>query len=308
MPHRHAGFSRFGYVLLALVAIGWGVNWPIMKLVLWDVPPLTFRGGCLFAGGVGILTIAHFAGYSLAVPRREWSALFWLTAFNIIGWNLFAIYGLALLPSGRAALLGYTMPLWSIPLSAWLLHEKLTRQRLAGLVLGMIGVFVLISADLARMSRSLLGVGLMLCGAICWGLGVVLLKRFTPRIPTITLSGWMMLGGGLPVTLAALALEHDAWRPVGLYPALGLIYNAVVVFMFCYWAWNRIVFMVPVAVSSLSALVTPVIGVISGMLMLGEQPTWRELIAGLLILGSIALVVRETRRKQDVRPADGPVA
>jgi drug/metabolite transporter (DMT)-like permease len=307
MPPRHSGFSRLGYVLLALLALGWGFNWPVMKIVLQDVPPLTFRGPCLLLGGLGILLLARIGGVSLKVPRHYWRPVLWLAAFNIVGWNVFAIYGVALLPSGRAALLGFTMPLWSMLLSAWLLHEPLTRRRSAGLTLGMAGVFVLMSADVLAMGGALIGVGCMLAAAICWGAGVVLLKRYALDVPTIALTGWMMLAGAVPLTVAALVLEPDAWRPISLYPALGALYNIVVAFMFCYWAWNRIVLMVPVAVASLSSLITPIIGVISGMLVLGEQPQWREWVAAALILGAIALVLRgEHGRKPGA--GDAPIA
>jgi drug/metabolite transporter (DMT)-like permease len=303
MPEPASGFSRRGYVLLALLALGWGLNWPIMKIVLRDVPPLTFRGACLLIGGVGVLALARLGGVSLRVARRDWRPLAWLTACNIAGWNVFAIYGIDLLPSGRAALLGYTMPLWSILLSAWLLHERLTPRRLAGLGLGMAGVAVLMSADIRAAGGALVGVACMLAAAASWGLGVVLLKRAALRVPTIVLTGWMMTCGGLPLAAAALALEYAAWRPVGPYPAVGVLYNIVIAFMFCYWAWNRIVLMVPVAVSSLSALITPVIGVLSGMVLLGEQPQWREWLAATLILGAIALVIRGER---DVAPTPAP--
>lgn len=69
-----------------------------------------------------------------------------------------------------------------------------------------------------------------------------------------------------------------------------MIYNTVIAFMFCYWAWNRIVLMVPVAVSSLSSLATPLIGVISGMVLLGEPIGQQELLAAALILGAVASV------------------
>jgi drug/metabolite transporter (DMT)-like permease len=305
VAHRtHSHFSRFGLVLLALLALGWGLNWPIMKIVLQEVPPLTFRGVCLLAGGLGILLIARLVGERLTIPRAYWGRLALLSACNIIGWNVFAIYGVALLPSGRAALLGYTMPLWSITFSTWLLHEPLTRRRIGGLALGMLGVATLMGPDVVSLHGAGLGALLMLGAALVWGLGVVLLKRFAVPAPTITLTAWLMLSGGVPIALAALVLEHAAWHPVTLGPALGLLYNALVAFMFCYWAWNRIVLMVPVAVSSLSSLITPVIGVVGGMWMLGERPGWHEFLAGVLILAAIALVLNEPRRQPIDMPPD----
>lgn len=287
-----SSFSRFGLLLLALLALGWGFNWPIMKIVLQDVPPLTFRGVCLLAGGIGVLGLARVIGGSIRIPRAYWTRLLLLSACNIVCWNVLAIYGVGLLPSGRAALLGYTMPLWSMTLSVFLLNERLTARRIAALALGMTGVLILMSADFARWRDAVLGVSLMLGAAFTWGLGVVWLKRFALPIPTVSLTGWLMLIGSVPICIAALAFEQSAWRPIGPAPMLGVLYNIFVAFMFCYWAWNRIVLMVPVAVSSLSSLVTPVIGVLSGMWLLNEQLSWREVVAALLILGGIALVLR----------------
>lgn len=301
---KRSGFSGFGLALLGLLALGWGFNWPIMKFVLREVPPLTFRSVCLLVGGVGMLLIARLAGQSIAVPRRYWSRLLMLTGCNTFGWNVLVIYGIALLPSGRAALLGYTMPLWSMLLAVWLLHERLTAERIFALFLGLAGVAVLMSDEIAQLSGALVGVALMLAAAFLWGLGVVLLKRFALPIPTLVLTGWTILIAGVPITLAALILEHSQWRPIGFYSALAVLYNIFVAFMFCYWAWNRIVLMVPVAVSSLSSLITPIIGVLSGVWLLHEPLTWRELAAGAFILGAIALVLRPGAR---TRPSAPPI-
>jgi drug/metabolite transporter (DMT)-like permease len=295
MPNKASHFSRAGLILLVLLTLGWGLNWPIMKIVLADVPPLTFRGACLLAGGAGMLALARLVGQPLRLPATMLPPVLLLAALNVVGWNVFAVYGVSLLPSGRAALLGYTMPLWSMVFSVWLLNDRFTARGAVGLALGMGGVFTLIGNELTTMSSALVGVACMLAAAFVWGLGMVLLKRFAVQLPTLTLTGWMTVFGGLPIALAALALEREAWRPVGHAATWGLLYNAVVAFMFCYWAWNRIVLMVPVTVSSLSSLVTPVVGVLSGMLMLGEVLGWRELAAAALILGAIRLVLRTPR-------------
>lgn len=284
--------SPFGLLLLGLITLGWGFTWPVIKLVLVETPPLTYRASCLFAAGAGILVLARIGGQSLRVPARYWGRLLALSACSIVGWNVLVIYGVGHLPSGRAALLGYSMPLWSMLLSVWLLDERFTARRGVALLLGMGGVMVLLGADLARMTSAATGVVLMVGAAISWALGVVLMKRFALPIPTVSLTGWMMLTGAAPIAIAAVLLEHDRWRPVSTIPALGLAYSVLVTFMFGYWAWNRLVLMVPVAVSSISALATPVVGVLSGMWLLDEPLTWQEIIAGLFILAAIALVLR----------------
>jgi len=123
------------WVLVALT-LGWGFNWPMMKLALTEMAPMHFRTWCLAAGVLGLFAIALANGLSMRVPAGQWGRLTAIALANMTCWNVFAIYGIPLLPSGRAAILGYTMPVWSVPLSVWLLKEPLTGRRVLGMALG----------------------------------------------------------------------------------------------------------------------------------------------------------------------------
>lgn len=294
----HHRLPREGLLLLAALSLLWGMNWPIMKIVLTEIPPLYFRATCLILGGSGILVIARIGGHSIS-PRDHWQRLMTLSLFNIIGWNVPAIYGVSLLPSGRAALLGYTMPLWSAILSVWLLGERITLQRMLALLLGLAGIAALMGGSLQGMLEAPVGIACMILAAWNWALGVVLLKRLKITMPTIALTGWTMLLGGLPLLLIAVPLETPRLVVPGFWSSFGLIYNILFAFMFCYWAWNRIVLMVPVAVSSLSSLVTPLIGVAGGTFLLKEKLSWQEGLAALLILAAVATV---SYKRQSVDP------
>lgn len=238
-------------------------------------------------GGLGVLAIARASGHTIAVPEGKWPRLMVLSLFNIIGWNVPAVYGVSLLPSGRAALLGYTMPLWSSMLSVWILGEKLTPRRLLALFLGLGGIVALMGGSLEGMLQAPIGIACMIIAAWSWALGVVLLKRLPILMPTTALTGWTMLIGGLPLIFIALPLETSRLVLPSFWPTFGLIYNVFLAFMFCYWAWNRLVLMLPVAVSSVSSLVTPLIGVAGGTLLLGETLGWQEGVAALLILAAV---------------------
>jgi drug/metabolite transporter (DMT)-like permease len=290
MHNTHDRLPPQGLLLLAALALFWGLNWPVMKIVLSEVPPLYFRGGCLLLGGIGMLALARISGVKVRIPQGCWGRVLLLSLFNIIGWNTLIVYGVALLPSGRAALLGYTMPLWSAVLSVWILGETINRRRIIGLILGLAGIMALLGGSLQGMLQAPLGVACMIAAAWSWALGVVLLKRLPVGMPTSSLTGWTMLLGGIPMFAVAVALESSRLTVPSFWPAFGLVYNTLIAFMFCYWAWNRIVFMVPVAVSSLSSLSTPLIGVLGGVLFLGEPLGWREIVASLLILAAVGTV------------------
>ena len=286
----HHRLPRQGLILLAALTFCWGINWPVMKIVLAEVPPLYFRGTCLLLSGLGLLLIARISGHSIVIPRRHWSHLAVITLINVVGWNVLAIYGILLLSSGRAALLAYTMPIWSTLLSVPILGEALTRQRLIALALGLAGIVVLMGGTLAGFFSTLPGFAAMILAAWAWALGIVLFKRFRVAMPTISLTGWTMLFGSFPVLAVAIPLETARLGIPSCWPMAGLFYNVFLSFMFGNWAWNRIVLMVPVAVSSLSSLVIPLVGVSSGMVLLGEPLGWQEIVAAALILSAVATV------------------
>lgn len=290
IPSPHERLPRQGLLLLAALSLFWGANWPIMKMVLSEVPPLYFRGACLLLGGVGMLALARVSGMSLRVPAGQWKRVLWLALFNIVGWNALVIIGVSLLPSGRAALLGYTMPLWSMTLSILFLGEQLTVRSAIGLLLGLSGIVVLVGGSVEGMLQAPAGVACMILGAWSWAIGVVLFKRLPVTMPTSSLTGWTMLLGSLPLLVLAVPLETSRLSMPSPAPIIGMLYNILVAFMFCYWAWNRIVLMVPVSVSSLSSLSTPLIGVLGGVVFLGEPLGWQEIAAALLILGAVGSV------------------
>lgn len=286
---------RAGLVLLALLSLGWGFNWPVMKAVITEIPRLIFRGDCILLASIGLFGIAWLSGQSLRVPAGRWPQLLSLAICNIVGWNVFMIYGLSLLPSGRAAILGYTMPVWSALLSVWLLHEPLTSRRVAGLALGMGGMGLLIGAEFEKLGSAPTGVMLMLLAAIFWAGGLVIYKRDPPPMPISSLTAWQALIGGLPIAIAGHAMESVEWGQISFWPWFGFWYNVFIALLFCYWAWNKLVQMVPAAVSSLGSLIVPVIGVFSGIVFLGEVPHWQDFAALVLVLAAIATVLLPKR-------------
>ncbi len=283
---------RAGLILLGLLSLGWGLNWPIMKVVITEIPRWIFRGDAILLAAAGLFGVAWFSGQSLKVPRGRWPQLIGMASCNIVGWNMFAIWGVSLLPSGRAAILGYTMPVWSALLSVWLLDEPISRRRLGGLVLGMCGMALLIGAEFEKLGSAPVGVILMIIAAIFWAGGLVIYKRDPLPMPITSLTAWQGLLGGIPIALSGHALESVDWGGISFWPMFGFWYNVFIGLLFCYWAWNKLVQMVPAGVSSLCSLIIPVVGVFSGMVFLGEAPRWQDFAALLLVLTAVAGVLR----------------
>ena len=288
--------------ILAGLTIAWGFNWTAMKVSLAEVSPWTFRTLCLGAGSGVLFAVLRAGGQPLGVPRGQWPRLVLLALFNITSWNILVAYGVSMIPSGRAAILAYTMPVWSIPLSMLVLGERITARRAAGLVTGMVGMALLLVEDLAMLRAAPLGTLLVLCAAFTWGLGTVLQKRLPVAMPLGAYTAWIMLIGGVPIFFGAAVL--DLGRPIpdiSLRASLGVLYNILIAFAWAHWAWLKLATVLPVSVFSISMLLIPVVGVISGMLFLGERPSWQEYAALGFVIASLFSVA--TAKKDGAQPA-----
>ena len=294
--HEHLP-ARLWWVLAALTVV-WGFNWTAMKVAIAEIAPFTFRTFCLGLGSGLLFGYLRASGKPMAIPRGQWGRLALISFFTITCWNILVVLGLQHIPSGRAAILAYTMPAWSIPLSVLVLGERMTGAKLFGLALGLGGLVLLLWDDFAGIERAPLGSLLVLGASFTWAIGTVLQKKFPVSAPLPAFTAWLMLIGGAPIYLGMLLFEDlGQLGRVGFWPAMGLAYNVLFSFAWGHWAWMTLVTSVSVTVFSLSMLVIPVFGVLSGMLFLGERLGWNEYAALLLVLGSLASVVIAPRRR-----------
>lgn len=111
---------------------------------------------------------AHFKGISIFVPKHERKALFKLSLFNMVGWHLPMIYGVSLLNSGRAAIIGYTMPVWALLASAFCIAKN-NHYRFAWNCVGYERRSLLAWGSAGQWGNHPLGIGVMLVAAITWG-------------------------------------------------------------------------------------------------------------------------------------------
>ena len=286
-----------GIVLLVALTITWGLNWPMMKLALLEVPPWTFRSLCLMVGGSALLALAFVSGGPMSVPVRRLPALALVSLFNITGWHLFSAYALLYTGSGRAAIIGYTMPLWASLLSLWVLHARPSVRQIAALLLGMAALALLIIKDFGALGAAPTGALLMLGAALCWAVGTVLVKKFAWDGLAITaLTGWQQLIGGAPIVIGWWLLEPvPDLGALSLPAALGLAYAIFVAMIFCQTAFFKLLSLLPAHVAAISVLPVPVVGVVSSAVLLAEPVGLAEVAALALVVGGLFLLVRPDR-------------
>lgn len=281
-----------GLVLLVLLTLFWGINWPAMKLALTGISPFTFRTICLFIGGLSLLAFALAKRESVRVAATDLKPLLLASLLNVTGWHIFSAYGLLLVPAGRGAIIAFTMPIWASILASLVLKEAFTGRKLIGLILGVSGLAVLIGPELAGLGAAPIGSLLMLGAAVTWAMGTIVTKRQPWRLCTAALTGWQLTLGGIPVLIGALLID-PAPDFTGLSGTVlwAAIYAALIPMIFCHWAWFRIVELFPASIAAIGTLAIPVVGVLSSALVLGEPIGLAEIAALVLVLAGLSVVM-----------------
>ncbi len=281
--------------MLVALTLVWGLNWPVMKIGVTGYPAITFRVISLWIGapllGLGLLVLRQ----PLAVPRRYWGELFWLGVTNMFVWHALMVLAVQALSSGRAAILGYSMPIFSAVFGALFFGERLRARAWAGVAAAALGVLLLLWHELSNMAGRPLGVLLALVGAATWAVGTQKMRHHTIPVPTPALVFWMTAMSACIMSLLSLLFERERW--MAPTPAVwgAILYNGVLIFAAAQVVWFSLARALPPVASTLGVMLIPILGVFSGAWWLGESLHWQDWAAmGLMVL-AIASVLWPAR-------------
>jgi len=256
--------------LLVVLTLVWGTNWPLFPIAVREVSVWTFRAVAVAIAGIALLLLARVRGQPLRLPRRHWGTVIAATCFYLVFWNIASTYAAVMIPSGQAAILGFTMPLWSALISWALLGEKMNRRLLLALGLGAAAVGLLMLRGIEAYARAPLGFALGLAAGAGWAVGSLILKRRPVDVPVLVLTGWQLLITAVPTSIGALALGDHHWF-VPSWQSIAVIgYIALVPMAIGNAVWFTIAALLPVNVAGLSAILVPVVAMVSGAIVHGE--------------------------------------
>ena len=284
-------FSRRQLAVLVALTLVWGINWPVMKIGVGAMPPLTFRTLSLWLSLPVLALAVAWTKVPLRVPRKHWPELLLLTATNMLIWHSLIIVAVKSLSSGRAAILGYTMPIFAAVFGAAFLGIRLLPRAWCGVAAAAAGVLLLLWHELSNLAGRPVAVLMTLAGAATWAAGTHLLKRSRLPVPTLAIAFWMTALTALFLSLLAVVFERAQWAPPPRAAWGGIAYNAVLIFGFAHAAWFWLARDLPPVASTLSVMFIPVVGVFGGALWLGEVLHWQDWAAVLLLVLAIASVL-----------------
>ena len=283
------------WALVALTLM-WGVNWPMMKLSLQETTPLMFRASTMLLGASWLFFYVARKGERMWPAGREWGAIALLGLPNVLGWHTLSIFGVQELASGRAAILGFTMPIFTVLLGAAFFGERVTPRVRVAVLCAALAIGLLLWHELARLSGRPQGVLWMLSAAVCWALGTLMFRRAQLTLSPLVVTVWMLLLGSVVVGAMALALEPlpDPSR-FSLPMWTSLAYGVFINYGFAQLIWFGMARDLPPATSAMSIMAIPLVGALSATVIVGEIPHWQDWLAMGFVMIAIASVLWPTR-------------
>lgn len=277
-------------LLPLLLALLWGFNWPAVKIVLSEFPPFVLRSIGLTSGGLILLAVALLLRRRLTVVAAAWFPLIMAGTLNIAGFNIFTAFGQLSTTTSRAAILTYTMPIWSTLLAALFLGEAIDRRKATALGAGALGIALL--AYPVFQSGATQGVIFPLLAALSWALGTIVLKKWPLKSDPIVTTSYQLLIGAF-ISVIGLGVSGQA-LPESLSPtvAAAFTFHIIGATAGAYFLWFAILARNPASTTALLSFAVPVVGVLSAMLLVGDRPSLLDIIGFAAILLAVAYAWR----------------
>lgn len=283
--------ARLVWLLLCGI---WGSTWLFIKLGLEALPPITFAGIRFVISCLILFVLIRARNIPLPRKSRDWLLLL-ITGVMSFTLNYGLVFwGEQYISSGLAALLQATLPAFGLVFAhIHLPGERMTWAKTIGVVLGVFGVAVVFSNQLAIAGqKALAGCVALVLSALFAAYSNVLVKAYGKQLEPAILAGGQMFFGLIPLMVLGILLEGNPfalrWTPLALLSLLYLaVVGSVIAFLLYYWLVHNM----DVTKSMMIALVTPVVAVVLGMVVLGEELSWRTIVGGLMIMAGLGLIV-----------------
>ncbi|MFF2090509.1 DMT family transporter [Paenibacillus sp. NPDC058174] len=283
-------------MLIAFLVIVWGINWPLTKEALQDMPPILFSGVRTLIGGLLLLMVA-IPRYKRLQLRKNGSIYLISTLFNVILYYGLQTIGIHYLPAGLFSAIVFLQPVL-VGLFSWLwLGEMMNGLKIAGLILGFAGVGVMSAGGLSG-HLSMTGIVLALSSGLSWALGTVFVKKVSSRVDSIWLVSIQLTAGGLLMTGAGSFIESWSdvnWRPQFIF---NLLFISVFVIAIGWIVFYKLINSGEASRMSSFTFLIPLVAIMISTLFFNEPFTF-SLLGGLVcILASIYLVNRKPAARQ----------
>lgn len=298
VPVREHRVSLMHFVLgFGAIYLIWGSTYLGIRYAVESIPPFLMMGIRHLTAGVIVLLWARAKGVAWPEPKQWlWAGIAGVLLF--LGGHGLLAWGEQKIPSGLAALLCATLPLWTVMIARVDRTERrLGPKRWAGILLGFAGVALLIGPDVLAQRLNLLAAGAALSSALLWAIGTAYVRRVNlPTSKLLSAAMQMICGGVLLLGFGGFAGERIHLHQVTAVSILSLAYLIVFGSIVAFTVYTWLVSVSSPSMLSTYAYVNPAIAVLLGWAIAGEALGVRVLLATVVIVGGVILV--SSRRSQ----------
>ncbi|HEX2194820.1 MAG TPA: EamA family transporter [Candidatus Limnocylindria bacterium] len=311
-PGRQSPSTLAVVLAMGTVYIVWGSTYLAIAYVVETLPPFLAAGArFLLAGAIlGAFLLAQDrwrrsrgAETGLTAPRWvEWRTALIVGVLLLLGGNGMVMVAEQTIPSGIAAVIIATLPIWMALFEAAVTRRRPSMLAVGGLIVGMAGVAILVLPEEGIAALDPVGIGMLVLANIAWAAGSVYARRAPTPASQLTGSSMQQLAGGASLVAAALLAGETGRLDLGsvsLASWLGLAYLVVFGSLLAFTAYVWLLNNVAITTVSTYAYVNPIVAVALGMLFRGEQLTPRSLLAAALIIGAVVAMVSGRPREAE---------
>ena len=287
------------FAMLVATACIWGLNWSAVKILLETNPPWSLRTAGLAGGAILLTSVTWGCGYSMRIPRAAWDTVVVAGILNVAIFNVCTVFAQLSMPTSRAAILTFTMPLWVTVFAWWFLGEVIDRRRLSALAIGVAGLGVLAIPFWPVIARGNVPFGLVyvLGAALSWALGTVWLKANPVAAPPLAITAWQVIVAAVVCAACMMVFETPRLDITRQPQFLAFTYHVLLPQGLSYVMWFSLLGRLPASTLALGTLLVPVFSVIGAVMILGDWPTQLDLVGLALILAAVGLDQFRATRK-----------
>lgn len=281
-----------------LLGLFWGLNWPVVKIMLTGLPPFYMRGLAFAAAAAILIAVVLWQRTPWLPPRTEWLPIAASGLLNVVGFNVCTAFAQLHTTASRAAVLTFTMPLMAVLLAWLILGERISRRGAWALALGSLGIVMLAWPALAQAGQagSVWGLVFPLLAAFFWALGTSVSKRWVVQGDPARSLAWQLLLGAVVCLLGAQLAGEVLPQRLTPTVTLAFTFHVLLATALAYLLWFKLLARSGAGVAATTTLLVPLVGVLGAMALVGERPSLLDWTGFALVIIGAGVVLLQPRK------------
>ncbi len=279
-------------LLLSTVLI-WGFNYAIVKMTFRYFHPIAFNAVRFTVSSAAMFLVLKMRGEGLRIASHDIRRILWLGFIANAFYQFLFVLGLARTGAGNGALIMALSPVFAFLIGVAMGRERFSRGVLIGIIMSLAGVAAIVAfgSEGISFAGSWRGDLLMMAASICWGWQSAESTRLLGKYGPIRLTvATMIAGTAMMVPMSLPWIIAQPWPSIAPIAWLGLGYSALLSIAYGYFVWAHALNTIGVARTSVFNNLTPIVALLAGWLLLGENPVASQIAGVVLVLVGVFIV------------------